>query len=443
MSYRDLIGDWDRAVRAIDRRDWLSARDCLSSVAEPNSRIYFNLGCVRLHLGDLPGALKAFDLTIAKDERLAVCFFQRGIVHLRLNMFDEAEGDFRHALTNLRGHSVIDYTQLGLRHRLYSWEVLYNMAAVYSRLGQWAKAQQALTEAVCLKVPGSNAKLDSALSKVKCRNTFELVDVPEGIVFRPSKHEVDELKLKDFLGTSKVISSIVPNDSFAGFGPLRPMGLASAETSTAPQTFPSTPAETAAQMTPASAAALRKVSPNPDSVIMKVHYEYTVATRVEPGTSYTDLLNIIKSKLGHQSGRMQLSYKDEEKQELAPIRGEADLEKMWNQIVERHITVWCKSADPLAGRQVLYKTLALYNYSGQGPEDMEFNEGDVIDVLSEVNEEWLEGHSNGNIGIFPRCFVGPQKLETTDSKKPSCSEVTNCTQTGASRKVYFVEGCRE
>ncbi|XP_051892718.1 NADPH oxidase activator 1-like isoform X2 [Pristis pectinata] len=388
MSYRDLIGDWDRAVRAIDRRDWLSARDCLSSVAEPNSRIYFNLGCVRLHLGDLPGALKAFDLTIAKDERLAVCFFQRGIVHLRLNMFDEAEGDFRHALTNLRGHSVIDYTQLGLRHRLYSWEVLYNMAAVYSRLGQWAKAQQALTEAVCLKVPGSNAKLDSALSKVKCRNTFELVDVPEGIVFRPSKHEVDELKLKDFLGTSKV-------------------------------------------------------SPNPDSVIMKVHYEYTVATRVEPGTSYTDLLNIIKSKLGHQSGRMQLSYKDEEKQELAPIRGEADLEKMWNQIVERHITVWCKSADPLAGRQVLYKTLALYNYSGQGPEDMEFNEGDVIDVLSEVNEEWLEGHSNGNIGIFPRCFVGPQKLETTDSKKPSCSEVTNCTQTGASRKVYFVEGCRE
>ncbi|XP_059850428.1 neutrophil cytosol factor 2-like isoform X2 [Hypanus sabinus] len=348
-------------------------------------------------------------------------------------MFDEAEGDFRNALTNLRGHSVIDYTQLGLRHKLHSWEVLYNMAVVYCRLGQWAEAQQTLADAVRVKPLGSNAKLDSALSKVKSQNAFEPIDVPEGIVFRPSKHEVDELKLKDFLGTSKVISSVVPYDSFAGFGPLRPVGLASAETSIALQTL-SSPAGTQAPMMPASAAILSKVSPNPESVIMKVHYEYSAAARVEPGTSYPDLLNIIKSKLSQQSGWMELSYKDEEKQELVPIRGEEDLKKMWKQVVERHITVWCKSTDPLAGRQVLYKALALYNYSGQGPEDMEFNEGDVIDVLSEVNEEWLEGHSNGNIGIFPRCFVGPQKLETTNSKESSCSEVT-----GASRKASLAE----
>ncbi|XP_072096733.1 NADPH oxidase activator 1 isoform X2 [Mobula birostris] len=384
MTYRDLLGDWNRAVQAIDRREWLSALDCLTSVAEPNSRIYFNLGCVRLHLRDLPGALKAFDLTIAKDERLAICFFQRGIVHLRLNMFDEALGDFRHALTNLRGHSMIDYAQLGLRHKLYSWEVLYNTAVVYCRLDQWAEAQKTLAYAVRMKPLGSNAKLDSALSKVKCQNALEPIDVPEGIVFRPSKHEVDELKLKDFLGTSKVVSSVVPYDSFAGFGPLRSVGLASAETNTAPQTLLRTPGETEAPMTPASAAVPSKVSPNPESVIMKVHYEYSAAARVEPGTSYPDLLNIIKSKLSRQSGWMELSYKDEKKQELVPIRGEEDLKKMWNQVIERHITVWCKSTDPLAGRQILYKALALYNYSGQGPEDMEFNEGDVIDVLSEV-----------------------------------------------------------
>ncbi|XP_078282247.1 NADPH oxidase activator 1-like [Rhinoraja longicauda] len=447
MSYRDLIGDWDRAVQAIDRQDWLSALNYLTDIAEPNVRIWFNLGCVRKHLCDLSGALQEFDKAIAKDDRLAICLFQRGIVHLQLDMLDGALEDFRHALTNLRDNAVIDYTQLGLRHRLYSWQVLYNVAAVYCRLCRWQEAQQSLEEAVQRKPQGSNFNLNSALSKAKTNNTFEPVEMPEGIVFRPSKHEVDELKLKDFLGTSKVISSVVPNDRFAGFGPLRPVHLGSAEPSSAPQTLPGIPAGTTAQLTSAPAAVPREAMKDniqviyPDSVILKVHYEYTVATRVIPGTSYTDLLNIIKSKLGHQLEQMQLSYKDNEKQELIPIKGEAGLEKMWNHIVEGRITLWYKSLAPLAGRHVLFRTLAIYNYSGEGPEDMEFNVGDVIDVLSEVNDEWLEGHCNGKIGIFPLCFVGPQMPEITDSKESSCSEDTSCAPTRAAKKIAFEEGC--
>ncbi|XP_078063462.1 NADPH oxidase activator 1-like [Mustelus asterias] len=98
------------------------------------------------------------------------------------------------------------------------------------------------------------------------------------------------------------------------------------------------------------------------------------------------------------------------------IRGDEDLERVWDQIVDRRLTLWCKVKDSLSGRQVLYQTLALYDYTGHGVEDMEFNEGDIIDVLSEVNEEWLEGHSNGNIGIFPRCFVSPKSSVLADSK---------------------------
>ncbi|XP_067833399.1 neutrophil cytosol factor 2-like isoform X2 [Heptranchias perlo] len=420
MTYRELIGDWDRAVRAIDRRDWPSARTHLLRVSEPGSKICFTLGCVLLRLGDLPGALLAFDQTIAKDDRLAVCFFQRGAVHLRLEMFDEALGDFKHALTNLRGNSVIDYTQLGLRHRLHSWEVLYNLAAMHCRQGQWLEAQQSLEEAVQARPQESNTQLDDALSMVKNRITFDPVDVPEGIVFRPRKHEVEELDLKDFLGTPKVISSIVPNDHFAGFGPLRPMksgddtslgtkgyhrllfnhtprtasefeakagsvvfvlengedgwsvviadgqrGLiptaylevrdgsrgntpsqgSGSDGQRAPQVPPSRPAGTGEEISskiPTSAAASGTENSHPDSVIMKVHYEYTVAMRVEPGMNYTDLLNVFKSKLGHRSGEMQLSYKNKEKQELELIRGEADLEKMWDQIVDRRLTLWCK-----------------------------------------------------------------------------------------------------
>ncbi|XP_059494216.1 neutrophil cytosol factor 2-like [Stegostoma tigrinum] len=421
-------------------------------------------------------------------------------------MFDEALGDFKHALNNLRSNSVIDYSQLGLRHRLYTWEVLYNLAAVQSRLDQWLEAQQTLEDALRLRAKGTNTELDRALSMVKSSKTFEPIDVPEGIVFRPRKHEVDELNLKDFLGTPKVVSSIDPNDSFAGFKPLCPPKLGeqvvrgtrgyhqvlfnfapktaseieakagsivfvmengedgwstviadnkkglipttylevwarnrrnklkqgSGNVSQTPPHVPAsrqteTEGETHSKTLSSSAGSWKDCS-LADSVIIKVHYEYTLATRMKPGISYSEFVNVFKSKLGRRSGQIQLSYKEKEKQELVEIRGDEDLNKVWNQIVDRRLTLWCKCKDPLSGRKVLYQTQALYDYNGHGAEDVEFNEGDIIDVLSEVNEEWLEGHSNGNIGIFPRCFVRPRGSAMAETRKIDHSEDSVHTQ---------------
>jgi len=42
-----------------------------------------------------------------------------------------------------------------------------------------------------------------------------------------------------------------------------------------------------------------------------------------------------------------------------------------------------KTEDPLANRTILYQMVALYDYIAQGPEDLEFSEGDTIDILSE------------------------------------------------------------
>lgn len=39
--------------------------------------------------------------------------------------------------------------------------------------------------------------------------------------------------------------------------------------------------------------------------------------------------------------------------------------------------------DPLANRTILYQMVALYDYAAQGPEDLEFSEGDTIDILGE------------------------------------------------------------
>ncbi|XP_060040617.1 neutrophil cytosol factor 2-like, partial [Erinaceus europaeus] len=58
------------------------------------------------------------------------------------------------------------------------------------------------------------------------------------------------------------------------------------------------------------------------------------------------------------------------------------------------------------------QVVALFSYEATQPEDLEFTEGDVILVLSMVNEEWLEGECNGKVGIFPRAFV--EEHRTTD-----------------------------
>lgn len=42
-----------------------------------------------------------------------------------------------------------------------------------------------------------------------------------------------------------------------------------------------------------------------------------------------------------------------------------------------------QAEDPLANRTILYQMVALYDYTAQGPEDLEFSEGDTIDILSE------------------------------------------------------------
>lgn len=51
------------------------------------------------------------------------------------------------------------------------------------------------------------------------------------------------------------------------------------------------------------------------------------------------------------------------------------------------------------------QVVAIFSYEAAQPEDLEFVEGDVILVLSHVNEEWLEGECKGKVGIFPKAFV--------------------------------------
>ncbi|KAF0033699.1 hypothetical protein F2P81_013765 [Scophthalmus maximus] len=84
MLYTELLQLWDESVQAVDAKDWQGALKKLKQISEPNSRTLFNTASAHLALGQLDLAMKALDLTIVKDERLAVGFFQRAAVMMQV-----------------------------------------------------------------------------------------------------------------------------------------------------------------------------------------------------------------------------------------------------------------------------------------------------------------------------------------------------------------------
>ncbi|XP_026709614.1 neutrophil cytosol factor 2 isoform X2 [Athene cunicularia] len=162
--------------------------------------------------------------------------------------------------------------------------------------------------------------------------------------------------------------------------------------------------------------------------ILKVHYKYTIALQVEPGLSYTELLDLVCKKLELQPKHMQLRYKPAESQVLVTLNAE-NLEAAWSQSKDNCLTVWCDMMEgegflldsnpeeqglqeATAEEMGLTQVVAQYGYEATQPEDLEFQAGDVILVLSQVNKDWLEGQCNGKIGIFPSAFV--QNSNTKD-----------------------------
>ncbi|KAL4623287.1 neutrophil cytosol factor 2-like isoform X1 [Arapaima gigas] len=521
MLYTELLQLWNEAVQAVDGRDWEGALSKLNQITEPTSRTLFVTASAYLALGQMEPAIQALDQVIAKDERLAVAFFQRAGVHMQADKLEEALSDCIWAQKHMRDNTVIDYKQLGLHYKLYSWQVLYNAAVVHCRLGLWEKASSILERASLEKGVGRGGMLEAALESLSRKEVLAPLLVPEGEVFRPKKQDIEQLQQRDFLGKAKVISSMIPNDDFGGFEPLRMQkpgyyepkvdpsqdsrymqlrspymahgpgelsvpggsvvfvfsdvnadGLATViydgqkgllplslltpvdvskskgkkktksvpsgiplppglKPPTRPKTLPS--ASVQQQVCPAvsspptyassafpsqpppeyttivgSPTEQELSSPQPEdegSVVVKVHYRYTVSLRVPVEVSYSELQDRIANKLGQPAAHLRLRHRQHGSQVLKPLEGQEELHALLEGAETRRATLWCQTEDPLFNRTILYQMVALYDYTAQGPEDLEFSEGDTIDVLSEVNEEWLEGHTGGNIGIFPRCFV--------------------------------------
>ncbi|KAK2517711.1 Noxa1 [Columba guinea] len=467
MAYRELVRRWHQGVLAADGGDWDGALEIFGGIPEPPARICFNMGCVQLLAGRPGEALRAFDKTLAKDNSLAVGFFQRGFVHLQLEMYEEALSDYQMAFSHLRKNTFIDYKQLGLRHILYAWEVLYSTAAAQCRLRQWQEARATLEKAVVWRPEGRTAILDMALERVQDCLFLEPMQVPLGEFFRPRKKEVEQLDSKDFLGKPKVISSIIPNDEYFGFEPLRHQKQGFYEPSAdalrdgesgyyrvSSQYYPEGSEKLAVKggslvfvlarggdgwataihdgqklhipsslLEPASKMDKWKISngiPLPPAQVppSRLHVKQNPESpggenaSANDAGAQMDVKEFFVSSL-EELGPCSYSYRHSDGKELGAVSGEEDLQKMWQQLTDGRLTLCCQDSDSHSGRPVLYRMLARHSYFAQGPGDLEFSKGDVLDILSEVNKDWLEGRCNGQTGIFPKCFATQTSCDAT------------------------------
>ncbi|XP_040488219.1 NADPH oxidase activator 1 isoform X5 [Ursus maritimus] len=398
-SLGDVVRDWHRGVQAVARGDWGCALRLFSGDPEPPARMCFNVGCVHLLAGDPEAALRvsqgpdspaprAFDQAVTKDTCMAVGFFQRGVANFQLERFQEALSDFRLALAQLRENSTIDYTQLGLRFKLKAWEVLFNVGAAQSRLGLWAEATRSLEEALSKGPEGARDDLHAALDQLQKQAPLQPRQVPRGEVFRPHRRHLEHLEPVDFLGKAKrpcveqVGKQVPPGPRVAG-------GL------------DSNPSED-----PSGAGGVAMVGPA-SLVTVMVQCAFTLALKVPRGADLSTLRTLLSQALPHQAQHGQLSYRDpSNKGRWVPLPREETLQRAWRDAAAGPgaLQLQCRGA---GGRPALYQVVAQHNYSARGPEDLALQRGDVVDVLCEVDQAWLEGHCDGHIGIFPKCFVVP------------------------------------
>ncbi|XP_046554889.1 neutrophil cytosol factor 2-like isoform X2 [Haliotis rubra] len=220
MSLKEILTTWNEAIIHFESGRYEEAIDRFRQITDPSAKILFNIGVAYL-TGAIPRhdqALKWFSDAITKDPFLAVAYFQRGCTYLKLKRYREAEADFRSTLDKMRGSNLIDYRQLGLPIKLYTSQVLMNLAV--------ALQSQSDTQGVCecvqnasrlVKDPQHERAVIAALSSLPTPNLSLLELTVKESVFRPSKSLVANLQKKDFLGKAKVVSSISPHDKFVGF----------------------------------------------------------------------------------------------------------------------------------------------------------------------------------------------------------------------------------
>uniref|UniRef100_A0A2K6A316 Neutrophil cytosol factor 2 n=3 Tax=Cercopithecinae TaxID=9528 RepID=A0A2K6A316_MANLE len=473
MSLAEAISLWNEGVLAADKKDWKGALDAFSAVQDPHSRICFNIGCMHTILKNMTEAEKAFTKSINRDKHLAVAYFQRGMLYYQTEKYDLAIKDLKEALIQLRGNQLIDYKILGLQFKLFACEKqkLYEPVVIpvgrlfrpnERQVAQLAKKDYLGKATVVASVVDHDSFSGFAPLQPQAAEPPPRPKTPE--IFRALEGEAHRV-LFGFVPETQEELQVMPgnivfvlkkgNDNWAtvmfngqkGLVPcnyLEPVELRihpqqqPQEESSPESDIPAPPSSKAPGRPQLSPGQKQKEEPKevklsvPMPYTLKVHYKYTVVMETQPGLPYSQVRDMVSKKLELRLEHTKLSYRPRDSNELVPL-SEDNMKDAWGQVKNYCLTLWCENTvgdqgfpdEPKesekadANNQTTDPQLkkgsqveALFSYEATQPEDLEFQEGDIILVLSKVNDEWLEGECKGKVGIFPKVFV--EECATTD-----------------------------
>nr|BAG59269.1 unnamed protein product [Homo sapiens] len=420
MSLVEAISLWNEGVLAADKKDWKGALDAFSAVQDPHSRICFNIGCMYTILKNMTEAEKAFTRSINRDKHLAVAYFQRGMLYYQTEKYDLAIKDLKEALIQLRGNQLIDYKILGLQFKLFACEVVASVVDQDSFSGFAPLQPQAAEPPPRPKTPEIFRALEGEAHRVLFgfvpETKEELQVMPGNIVFVLKKGN-DNWATVMFNGQK----GLVPCNYLEPVE-LRIHPQQQPQEESSPQSdIPAPPSSKAPGRPQLSPGQKQKEEPKevklsvPMPYTLKVHYKYTVVMKTQPGLPYSQVRDMVSKKLELRLEHTKLSYRPRDSNELVPL-SEDSMKDAWGQVKNYCLTLWCENTvgdqgfpdEPKesekadANNQTTEPQLkkgsqveALFSYEATQPEDLEFQEGDIILVLSKVNEEWLEGECKG------------------------------------------------
>ncbi|XP_059183269.1 neutrophil cytosol factor 2 [Centropristis striata] len=146
--------------------------------------------------------------------------------------------------------------------------------------------------------------------------------------------------------------------------------------------------------------------PADNSYTVKICHTFNFVVSVPLEAPYAVLMEKVSKKLNVPSKAITLRLTAEET-EQSVIDASTDMESVWSRASDLRITMWCSvTVEQTDGNpQSEIQFVALHSYESSNPEDLSFQQGDTITLLSRVNQDWLEGKCNGNTGIFPASFV--------------------------------------
>ncbi|TPX64712.1 hypothetical protein CcCBS67573_g08335 [Chytriomyces confervae] len=222
-SVKDELLQWNDACQLFEAKDYKQSLILLDAIAD-TSKIHFSMGIAFINIKKEEQAIAALSKAIACDKYMAIAYYVRGILFFRRDFFAEAIADFSDALENMRSNLVIDYTQIGMAHKLHAFEIAFNRGLCYSANGKMDAAIADFDDADRMH-PSTGDKLaleekiDQAVDlgdrAVDYVNVFEM-DYSKA-VFKPSEEKVKNAKRVNYLGTSKVVAGVDETDAFAGF----------------------------------------------------------------------------------------------------------------------------------------------------------------------------------------------------------------------------------